>query len=226
VVAHGVAADDQIANLSGGERRQQIDEVQRQVRRVLLHTIPSPARRPRRDGRGLASPARRPRRAQRHRHRMPNRRSIENDALPLEPRHCGWQMTSPSFEPHRLDAGGSGEAGLVAWETARRGSVIARVPLMMPLMRLAGTARSRANALLLISSGRMNSSIRISPGGTGSSIRAVVIPFLSVVVRPWSLRHAADLSVGRRALRRQPYLTPDGVWGTGWRLVAPQCRCP
>jgi len=39
VAAHGVAADDEIANLSAGERRQEIDEVQRQVRRVLLHTI-------------------------------------------------------------------------------------------------------------------------------------------------------------------------------------------
>jgi hypothetical protein len=45
--------------------------------------------------------------------------------------------------------------------------VIARVPLMMLLMRLAGTARSRANALMLIPRGRMTSSIRISPGGIG-----------------------------------------------------------
>lgn len=46
---------------------------------------------------------------------------------------------------------------------------MARVPLTMPLIRFGGTASARARALMLSPRDRMNSSIRISPGGMGSS---------------------------------------------------------
>jgi hypothetical protein len=44
-----------------------------------------------------------------------------------------------------------------------------RVPFTMALMRLGGTSRSRANLFVLIPSGFMKSSRRISPGWIGSS---------------------------------------------------------
>ena len=120
--AHGVAADDQIANLSAGERRQQIDEVQRQIRPVLLHTIPSPARRPRRDARHLAPAAKTPRPAQRLRPWTSDRRSTERDAVPLAPRHCGWQMTSPVILASSARRGRFGRGGPRRVGAARRGS--------------------------------------------------------------------------------------------------------
>jgi hypothetical protein len=89
-------------------------------------------------------------------------------------------------------------------------AVMERVPLTIALIRLGGTSKSRANWLMLIPSGFMKSSRRISPGWIGTSRFNGFIVISSALVIIHDL-HVVRIAVAPDEADAPLVIDPDAV---------------